>query len=324
MKRIVCFVLPLTIMLALASCGGQPTESAPSQIPTQETETPEPSAQPEAPSESPEAKTFDLVLAGRWEQVSKATVQNGDISFDMPSHISLLPDGTYFLPINDELPYTYYMEQGIEPLRATTENGILHLVDAAYRLSLDSGLASQEEIAKWAQVDITYELSDIKESAIASYRQKEWYEMYDNDLLTLHITGTQVDAEDPSLVYTIDTTYVYEKQYSTYAGGMLDDYLRPSLVGNWTDNVGNRWTFGYEKDDTGEYKFAFSAVSAADGKTYVGKGIQIWQNEKGEEGFLMEMEDDTKSPRYQIISCDGAVFHLVDEYGEELILTKGS
>ena len=322
MKRIVCFALPLTIMLALVSCGGQPTEPAPSQAPTQETQAPEPSAQPETPTKSPETEpTFDLALAGCWEKVSKATVQNGDISFDMPSYPYFLPDGTYFLPINDRLPYTYYMEQGTQPLRATTENGMLHLVDRIYQWELETDLVSQEEIDKMAQVDITYELSDIEECMIASYRDKEWYEMYDNDLLTMHITGTQVDAEDPSRVYTIDTTYVYEKQYPTYTGNY---YLRPSLVGNWTDNVGNRWSFGHEKDDAGEYKFTFSAVSAADGKTYVGKRIQTWKSEKGEEGFWMEMEDDTKSPRYQILSHDGTVIRMVDEYGEDLALTKQS
>lgn len=326
MKKVVtCLALLLTLLLVLVGCKSQPTKPTSSQMPTQEAEVPEPSSQLKAPAESLKAEsTFDIALAGRWSQVLKETVQNGDVSFEMPIFFSFLPDGTYFIPINDELPYTYYMDHGSEPVRATTESGMLHLVDEVYQWNLDAGLASQEEISKMAQVNITYELSDIEAPVGSSYQDNDWYEMYDNDLLTLHITGTQVDAEDQSRVYTVDTTFVYEKQYPTYSGGMLGDYLHPSLVGNWTDSAGNRWAFGYEKDDTGEYKFTFSAISAADGKTYVGKRIQTWQNEKGEESFWMEMEDGTKSPEYQILSYDGTVFRMVDEYGEDFILTKQS
>ncbi len=146
MKKVVtCLALLLTLLLVLAGCKSQTTKPTSSQMPTQEAEVPEPSSQLKAPAESPKAEsTFDIALAGRWSQVLKETVQNGDVSFDMPLHISLLPDGTYFNSINDEVPYTYSMEQGSEPVRATTESGMLHLVDAVYQWNLDAGLASQE------------------------------------------------------------------------------------------------------------------------------------------------------------------------------------
>lgn len=319
------FAVSLILLLVLAGCGPQPTEPTPSQVPSQKVQTPEPSAQPESPAPVSEAEqTFDPALAGRWNQVTKMTEENGEISIDgidyklFPSYFSFLPDGIWLNGVDSEDAYTDYIELGVEPLRATTEGGLLHLIDLSYQAELDAGLATPEEIEKLPQVNVAYELSDIEEASNTSDGDRAWYEMCDNDLLTLHITGTQVDSQDPSRVYTIDTTLVYERQYPTYYGGCL----RPALVGEWSDSNGNHWTFGYEKDDAGEYKFVFSGISAADGKTYAGDRIQGWRNEKGEEGFWFVLENGDKSPEYRIISYDGAVFHMVDKHNEEYTLSR--
>lgn len=80
---------------------------------------------------------------------------------------------------------------------------------------------------------------------------------YDNDKLTIHITGSY--RVNPTSIQSIDTTYVYQKYYPNYTN---KHFLEPSLNGEWDDNIGNQWSFYYEKDENGKYSFKFKMTDS--------------------------------------------------------------
>ena len=51
---------------------------------------------------------------------------------------------------------------------------------------------------------------------------------YDNDKLTIHITGSY--RVNPTSIQSIDTTYVYQKYYPNYTN---KHFLEPSLNGRF-------------------------------------------------------------------------------------------
>lgn len=233
---------------------------------------------------------FDERFWGGWTQVSKEI--SGDLQFDVGLNLYFLYDGSFY---GDVLEYDYHeiVSHGWECPVATVSGDILDWTDAAFRFD-----ESIDEKMDYSGISMT-----------------TTFEFKDNDVLTLHITGTYEDG--PTSTKKIDGTFVYEKKYPVYAY----DYLEPSLNGTWTDNKGNSWTFGIDSEK--EFQFELEDKS---GNHYTGIFVNNkWSKDDPEcmESLEFLFVEDINIPEYDIVSYDGKSFILRESDGEdELILTR--
>lgn len=316
-QKMFALYLAMVLVLALTSCGNRPAEPAPSHVPSQDVETPEPSALPGTPT--PEAAlTFDPALAGGWKQVSAE--HTGEEKVDFGLALFFLPDGTVYGNYGNDLPtYDFYLSQGGNTMKTSTQGNKLTLIQDTNRYVLDAGLATQDDLYDLSQVETIYQLSDIQASQTGNDLAPLFFERFDNDLLTIHITGSfQVN---PTTFHTIDSTLVYERNYPLYY--LNDDYLYPLLVGNWTDNLGNSWSFFYEENEEEKYDFKFR-MKDSEGKEHIGFTVARTadlEDPACEERIKFQFEDFS-TVFYTITSCDGTTFRMIDEHDEEFTLSR--
>ncbi len=286
----------------------QPTEGNPSIAPT------EPSDEKSGHTqESGQVDTndFDKNLAGSWRLISETHNGSGKISWGYSLYFLL--DGTIYGDIFCDYPD--YIESGHDPVKATTADGKLELFDAWAQYYLDTSVATQEEVDA-IQLNIDYQLSDIQESSKDASDAPFYYQKYDNDQLTLHITGQ--NQISPTEIRTIDSTLVYEKRYPIF----MDNYYEPCLYGEWTDNIGNNWTFSYEKNTNGYYDFVFQMIDTK-GIAHTGNLISHgWSDKDPEcvEKFNFYF-DNFSTDYYRIVDFDGTSLVLKSDSGD-LVLTK--
>ena len=95
-----------------------------------------------------------------------------------------------------------------------------------------------------------------------------------------------------------------------------------ALIGDWEDNMGNKWNFQYEKDKDGSWKL-IPSMTDAEGKKHEGKSVYIQNNfaediPKEQIGFRFE---DFSTDYYTIVSYDGKTFNF-DNNGTSFVLTR--
>ena len=95
------------------------------------------------------------------------------------------------------------------------------------------------------------------------------------------------------------------------------------MVGNWTDSLGNSWSFFYEKNEEEKYDFKFQ-MKDSDNKDHIGTFVSCTsdlENPACEERIKFQFEDFS-TVFYTITSCDGTTFRMIDEHGEEFTLSR--
>ncbi len=331
-RKWICFTLALSLVLALAACGGASEEPEPAPSPTAASDAPAPEtdapsseepAPSDAPAPAPAAEGFDPALAGKWILVSDT--HNGDQEMGL-GDFCMLPDGTFFGPrlagISGIPRYEQYLAAGLEAPKASTGNGKLEilkpLIDSIGELEQVDVQAAADA---FSGLEVTYELADITEGSEGRYTS--YYEHYDNDQLTLHITGSY--QANPTTVYTVDSTVVYEKEYPLFDGVIPGEYLYPYLVGDWTDSLGNQWSFGYNVDTENQSaEFHFEMVDAK-GAQHVGEYIYCISSSDDDPEVVETVEfdfEDFKAGAYALVSFDSTTLSLRDATGKDFTLTR--
>lgn len=282
--------------------------------------------------------SFDERLVGRWYQVYDLTQDNGEIKFsDLFNSIMLfLPDGrfagdtiitddgTFFLkPQEIETIQT----AGISPVKATAENGELNLfqpfveywnaISSAANANSDS---FTEGLNQFSNIRITYEFEDIQEDMEDTFKEHyvNYFKKFDNDKLTLHITGDYQTS--PVETQKVDTTLVYEKSYPNFGE---DSFARFYLCGNWKDSSGNAWSFTFDEET--DYDLSFS-MTDSEGNAHTGDYLRQVYGEGDNpdcQEFIEFYFEDFSTPTYEIISFDSNTLSMKNsETGEAFTLTR--
>ncbi len=270
-----------------------------------------------------EAAEFDTQLIGQWYRYD---IQNdGKYDSDVIDFLRylefILPDGTFSY---NEL-FALANASGVDQLTASAADGVTDLgqklVDyvLAYgeAFGIDSSLL--EEADKLSDIEITYEKFDFDPDSVEwvyiSDSLKDAYRTASSDGLRLHVTGKY--QQDPLTTKTIDVTYSYYEE-------LLDDvFFEPFLCGDWTDQNGNAWHFGFVLNESGTADFAFT-MTTSDGTEYVGTDMYADNNLDADGGAVYEMSfefEDFSSPYYEIINATDDSITLQAE-DDELILTR--
>ena len=275
-----------------------------------------------APADEPAA--IDMQLVGEW---TKYDIQNnGSVDNDV---IDLIRNMDFILPTGVFTPSYYFASvnaAGLDQLTASAADGKTdlgqRLLDYVVMLSeiesfgVDASYA--EEAGKLRDVEISYEIFDFKpedtEWLILTDNMKALFEENTKDGLRLHVTGKYV--QDPLTTKTVDVTY------SFYADVPGSDFFEALFCGDWTDQNGNAWHFGYVFDEEGSTDFAFQ-LTTADGAEYVGEDFYAFSRTVEGEGIGFEISfdfDSFSSPDYKLMGLDASSVTLSSEDGD-LILT---
>lgn len=171
-----------------------------------------------------------------------------------------------------------------------------------------------------------YKINDIEKSSVAEQENiNRIYKEISDDQLTIHFTGSLNCG--PTDVRNIDFTLVYEKEVQPESNN--EGILWAMMVGEWSDNLGNKWVFmpRNECKDLG-----FKVIS--DGKEYKGQSEEyiaisvglFSDRESGELAYLMDFnyqdEDVSDISRAEIISLNDKEINLELKNGDVLILKK--
>lgn len=207
----------------------------------------------------PDNTQFDTVLVGVWNLVSEE--HNGDRKPASPSEqITIHSDGTYS---DRKTPRS----QGYV---------ISTHVNAGWQFHGDG---------MFENCHVEFELSNIYASSIPQ-SDDAFKKMADNfhydiplDRLEFYVTGEV--QESPTAIYSINSTFVYERDYH------MESWLTYRLLGSWSDNFGNTWEFF--PDDTSD-RVGFK-MTDANGNVY--DGYDIYENDlKNTIQFLFERSED--------------------------------
>ena len=168
---------------------------------------------------------------------------------------------------------------------------------------------------------VTYKLEDAQESRSggATEATNKLFAANDNDLLTLHLTGTVETS--PTQSEDIDYTIILEK---IYFGHEKEDTVYAELIGEWSDNYGNSWVFKKNalSSDLKNNTLNFSCA-AHDGKKYSGSSVYYsWIVDSGEETLSIHADKDFDINSAVIKQFDHNSLHLIQEDGTDLILTR--
>lgn len=263
---------------------------------------PNPNTSESVVEEEEASKEFDVALAGCWRRVE--VINSGELDTSTEFYdLCILPDGTFFY--DDYENYTF-------GIKATTSGNAIHgLWEQAWQYDVEMGYVSEDDPAP--DMTITYEVSDIKEPMSETEVTTAFYDVYENDKLVLHITGTLQTS--PVEVSSVDTTIIYEKNYPVFSS---DKYLEAYLLGNWTDSMGNSWDFYYT--DAADPEFAFRMTDAS-GKTHEGKDLFCMNNLDEAYHYLDFYFIDFDMKDYIIVSYDNTTF-MFEHDGQKFSLTK--
>lgn len=258
---------------------------------------------------------FDNSLAGEWRCVS--VIQNGDENPFNTTNICFLPNGEFW-GIGFQ-KYTDYMDANISPLKAYTNNDELYIWDALMTAVLETGAATQEEVDQYQDMKVTYFLEDISEPSNEAYMNyASYYKKFPNDKLTIHVTGKYQDS--PVTFKKIDTTYIFERKYPVFVD---NECLEPNLKGEWEDDMGNHWSFYYEKEDEINYEFKFK-MTDTNGNEHIGDYyIDLYDTDDATEckEVISFKFEDFSTDYYKFIAYDGERLEF-DDNGASFALTR--
>ena len=251
MKTLCIGVLVAAMALSLLACGGGSGSQG---------------GAGEASLDRPALPTnFDQKLVGSWHIVSSEHL--GETEIDLGYYIYFLYDGRFYG--HTLLDYANVTLAGQACPQATASNGTTDMLDQYFAFeALTNPRLDPSTID--LQTTYTVENTDV---AVSPYTEgyAPYFAKYDNDLLTLHITGTVLSEEGDS--YTVDSTLIYEKEYPL----CHPDYLHPSLEGTWQDNKGNVWEFFFKDDPNAGYKDEIKVkMTEPDGTVHEGGKVGVW------------------------------------------------
>lgn len=296
-KRWIAFLLGVAMSLSVVACGGEKNQFAEAnrlQIATYD-----------------EKESMDQKLWGLWESIE--TENNGERRVEI-GNLAILPNGivwgNYFVGVSE------YIDGTVEAKKIKTTNNEINIWDIYKQIKVAKGEWKEEEASRYVDMKVTYEFKDIPDS---SYKNnlKYFFENDAYDQLILHITGSY--KESPTSVISVNMTETYEKDYPMYNSY---NYGEMALIGDWEDNMGNKWNFQYEKDKDESWKL-IPSMTDAEGKKHEGKSVYIKNNfaediPKEQIGFRFE---DFSTDYYTIVSYDGKTFNF-DNNGTSFVLTR--
>ncbi|GEM_PF-1678016 len=328
-KRWIAILLGVAMSLSVVACGGEKNANSEPETKVEQNVAPAGEEQKIPETENAEDETpqvqdentaneteFDSRLAGEWWFVSNSFDGDADVYFSS-SFLVFLMNGEFVGM--DVTEYEEYFDADVAPMKAYTKGNELCMWDSYAETMIAMGKATQEEADKFTDMKVTYLLEDVSDSLIPAFEeQKPFFEKYDNDKLTIHITGSY--RANPTSIKSIDTTYVYQKYYPNYTNSY---FLEPSLNGEWDDNMGNQWSFYYEKDENGKYSFKFK-MTDSEGTEHIGDYCYAVAEASETDPYREIMKfrfEDFSTDTYTILSYDGKTFNF-DNNGTSFVLTR--
>lgn len=298
----------------------------------QEQSSPNYEAEPtDMPQEDEAAETacFDERLVGSWkyyEAVDNSTSTSG--IFKPAYDIFFLPDGTYSEDTIFGLPsFGELYVNDIEPLRISADNGVTDYGIQKLAYYLKYGAIEQEEAVKYSNIHVTYEFfdftTDMASEIYTRDYEKEYIPIYgvsSEDGMRIHVTADY--QKDPLNKQTVDFTYSYYKYIFN------NDYIEAYLVGDWTDETGNKWSFSYTADEYGTPRFVFT-LTDLNGTKYMGRSVSCFiegtaddNRELGQTYVLISVKD-VDIPTYMLAQLENDKLTLTSEKGD-LVLTRAA
>lgn len=139
------------------------------------------------------------------------------------------------------------------------------------------------------------------------------------DEQTLTITEEATEIKGPTKKAHYEVTLTFVRDYED-----IDALYEYSLLGNWTDNFGNKWAFSVNEEST-SFSLSFELTDSS-GKKYASSPISsVWvgydEDEKVTEiDFIFEVHSNDIYA--EIVSFDGNVLEMTQDDGSSLVLTR--
>lgn len=317
-KAIVVFMLTISMLLSLSACGKEEVSKSESSKETSVEDSSVKDSSDDKKTEknySSEWTIDDSKLFGAWMCVS---VDNpGDfapgIMYGYDAELYIMHDGQCYGSIFESIYRLEGEGDWLNPICSLeAKKGELTFKDVSYK-----GEGTLE-------LKVEYTIGDVEKSSISEDDDlNNFYRNEKDDQLTLHFTGT--NKIGPTDIQTVDFTLVYEK--NGFADDKSEGVLWASMVGDWEDNYGNKWTFTPRKE-SGDLGF----VVTSDGKEYEGEtdeAVRIGVYTSADEEFdfhLMNFfyadDDMSNIEDARVISYDGSELVLEQEDGQSLIFKR--
>ncbi len=301
MKKTIVLVLTIAILLFSVACtSGQSDVQAGS----------------EAITVLKPPDNFDARLAGDWTCVSAQ--ENGQI------RLATRDDGTMILN-RSGLGFTFsgsVFGTFFDDSRTSSELQPLY-----EQVIAKDGVLTIPYTVEGLDITIRYNLQDVKESSQPDNIYGNYFAKYDNDQLKLAING--IYKSSPTDQGSIDSTFVFEKEYPILAS---ENSFGIAMIGSWSDNLGNVWTFAVgNKEEAKRLPDASFYLVDASGKRYEGKEIStigaVQDDPDCTESVSFYFDDDQSSAniiRAKLISFNGYTLTLEEENGTQLMLKRVS
>lgn len=299
MKKTIVLVLAIAILLFSAACAsGQVTAETGSDKIT--------ALKP--------PDNFDARLAGDWTCVSAQ--ENGQI------RLATLDDGSMILN-RSRLDFTFggsVFGTFFDDSRASSE-----LQPLFEQVSAKDGVLTIPYEMEGLAITIQYDFKDVNKSSQADNNYGNYFAKFDNDQLTLVITGLYKSG--PTNQGSIDSTFVFEKIYPVLADS---NSFGVAMIGSWSDNMGNTWTFtlGNKEEAKRLPETSFYLVDS-NGKRYDGKQISIFGAAQDDPDctesvsfYFVDTQSSADIVRAKRVSFDGYTLSLELENGSQLILQR--
>lgn len=263
---------------------------------------------------------FDQRLAGSWYRYD--TVYEGEtkLTFSGISELIILETGEYYL--GSANTYAELGRAGLSLPRMTVNGNQLNWLES-YRETYsnitnyknDSLFSIYEALGN---LQVTYEIFDCE---VNPYNETSsfnaYFAAYPDDGLAIHISAEY--TESSFSVKTIDQTLYFYRNYPLNR----DKYFLPSLEGRWEDTLGNVWAFQLNKKEADSGFIVTFAMKDTEGTVHIGTRIsKNYDTDDCVETIQFRFEDNLAIPEYTITDYDGDTLSLVDEKGNELILTR--
>lgn len=274
---------------------------------------------PAVPVEAPKPVSnngFDQRLRGGWVYIDGS--HDGDEVFELGDEIFFLYDGSFY---GDELlgsdPADLY-SIGFGLPKTKSASGEIDLIAAVldYLLSLSADLGIDPADMPEINLTTTFEVSDAQASQneYATDSTDNYFAKYDNDLLTIHISGTY--EADALTTYSIDTTLVYEKLYPLGH----EDFFEVELIGTWADNRGGTWEFAYgiAYRQTVGIRMTDSRGNAYESPSM----LTTWSDADPDCVEIVDFRLPGVNSVFEIVAYDGITLTLRSDSTTDLVLTR--
>ncbi len=268
---------------------------------------------------------IDPLLIGQWYCYDRADEGNysSDIFTMLRTLDIVLPTGV----MTESDTFEYAAALDLEQLTVTAADGQTdlgeRLIDYLRKLRdiENSGVDETilEEADKLSNIEVTYEVYDLKADDLGSVRLTDamtaMLNTGDNDGLRIHVTASY--KATPLSSQKVDVTYFYYRDMPDY------NYLQPLFFGDWTDQSGNTWSFDFVLDEDGYTDIAFQ-MTGSDGTVYTGddfSGYSAMKDDGTVETTIQFSFEEFDSPYYILGEVTAESIQLLSEEGD-LLLTR--